>query len=227
MTLSLALFSGCDAKKNEKTEAKATPDSSGLDPKKLYYAFGLLIGSDLKKQGISAKDLNDKDLLKGLKDAMGDSKPEMDLVAAKNLVQQEFMKLFEAENAKRVKNEQKFLEESEKKSGVKKTKSGLLYEVIKEGKGPKPTLKDKIKVHYHGTLSDGKVFDSSVDRKEPIDLELNGVIKGWQEGLQMMSVGSKCKLIIPAELGYGSQPAGEIPPNSVLVFEVELLEILK
>ena len=107
------------------------------------------------------------------------------------------------------------------------TESGLQDEVIKEGKGPKPTADSKVKVHYHGTLIDGTVFDSSVDRGEPIEFSLNQVIKGWTEGVQLMPVGSKYKFYIPQDLGYGSRAAGQIPPYSTLIFEVELLGIVK
>lgn len=118
-----------------------------------------------------------------------------------------------------------FLEENAQRPEVKVTESGLQYEVIKQGKGKKPTATDKVKVHYHGTLIDGTVFDSSVDRGEPISFALNQVIAGWTEGLQLMPVGSKYKLYIPYELGYGERAAGSIPPYSTLIFEVELLGI--
>lgn len=121
----------------------------------------------------------------------------------------------------------KFLAENALREGVKVTASGLQYEVIKMGKGKKPTATDKVKVHYHGTLTNGTVFDSSVDRNEPITFGLTQVIAGWTEGLQLMPVGSKFKFYIPQELGYGSQQAGSIPPYSTLIFEVELLGIEK
>lgn len=122
---------------------------------------------------------------------------------------------------------EKFLAENGLKEGVFTTESGLQYEVIKMGKGKKPSATDRVKVHYHGTLIDGTVFDSSVDRGEPITFGLNQVIKGWTEGVQLMPVGSKFRFYIPQELGYGAQQAGNIPPYSTLIFEVELLDIEK
>ena len=122
---------------------------------------------------------------------------------------------------------EKFLTENALKEGVTTTESGLQYEVIKMGRGKKPAATDKVKVHYHGTLIDGTVFDSSVDRGEPIVFGLNQVIKGWTEGVQLMPVGSKFRFYIPQELGYGAQQAGSIPPYSTLIFEVELLGIEK
>ena len=122
---------------------------------------------------------------------------------------------------------EKFLTENALKEGVKVTESGLQYEVLKMGKGKKPSATDKVKVHYHGTLIDGTVFDSSVERGEPTSFGLNQVIKGWTEGLQLMPVGSKFRFYIPQELGYGAQAAGSIPPYSTLIFEVELLGIEK
>ena len=122
---------------------------------------------------------------------------------------------------------EKFLEENKLREGVITTESGLQYEVLKMGKGKRPSATDRVKVHYHGTLIDGTVFDSSVERGEPIVFGLNQVIAGWTEGVQLMPVGSKFKFFIPQELGYGSRAAGSIPPYSTLIFEVELLDIEK
>ena len=122
---------------------------------------------------------------------------------------------------------EKFLEENKLREGVITTESGLQYEVLKMGKGKRPSATDRVKVHYHGTLTDGTVFDSSVERGEPIVFGLNQVIAGWTEGVQLMPVGSKFKFFIPQELGYGSRAAGSIPPYSTLIFEVELLDIEK
>ena len=122
---------------------------------------------------------------------------------------------------------EKFLEENKLREGVIVTESGLQYEVLKMGKGKKPAATDRVKVHYHGTLTDGTVFDSSVERGEPIVFGLNQVIAGWTEGVQLMPVGSKFRFYIPQELGYGERAAGSIPPYSTLIFEVELLDIEK
>lgn len=121
-----------------------------------------------------------------------------------------------------------FLAANKTKPGVVTTASGLQYQVITEGTGPKPLATDKVKCHYHGTLIDGTVFDSSVDRGQPVDFPVNGVIQGWVEALQLMPVGSKWKLFLPADLAYGDNAAGpKILPGSTLIFDVELLEIVK
>ncbi len=124
---------------------------------------------------------------------------------------------------------QKFLAENAKKPGVKTTASGLQYLVVTEGKGPKPKATDVVRVHYKGALLDGKTFDSSIDRGEPVTFPLDGVVPGWQEGIQLMPVGSKYTLWIPGNLGYGEKgtPGGPIGPNATLVFDVELLDIVK
>lgn len=121
---------------------------------------------------------------------------------------------------------QEFLKNNAAKEGVITLPSGLQYSILKEGYGPKPTLTENVTAHYHGTLIDGTVFDSSVERGEPLTFDVNQVVKGWQEALQLMPMGAKWKIFVPAELAYGTRGAGaKIKPNSVLIFEIELLSI--
>jgi FKBP-type peptidyl-prolyl cis-trans isomerase len=151
-----------------------------------------------------------------------------------NRFQQEFEKRQRAEQDKMVASKdenidkgKKFLQENALNKSIYTTKSGLQYKIVKKGNGKKPNATDRVRVHYTGTLIDGTKFDSSVDRGEPAEFPLNAVIPGWTEGLQLMDEGSKYILYIPYDLGYGEQPVGSIPPGSTLIFEVELLQILK
>lgn len=195
------------------------------------YALGVLIGESNKQQmkGAPGVDSLDKEILlsafqKAFKGDSVDIKPE----AANGIVQKFFTEVSAAEGNKNLKAGEDFLAANKAKQGVVTTASGLQYEVIKEGTGPKPTIDDQVKCHYHGTTIDGKVFDSSVDRGEPATFPVGQVIPGWTEALQLMSVGSKWKLYVPAALAYGERGAGpDIKPNSALIFEVELLEIVK
>jgi FKBP-type peptidyl-prolyl cis-trans isomerase FklB len=188
------------------------------------YALGVLIGTDLKAKGFSSENINAEELAKGLKDVLIGN-PMMDMNTAQQIFQQESTKISEIAKVKSAEEGKKFFEANAKKPGVKTTASGLQYQVLRDADGAKPSLQDKVKVHYHGTLTNGTVFDSSVDRGEPISFPLNGVIQGWQEGLQLMPKGSKYRLYIPASLGYGDRPAGKIPANSILIFDVELIGI--
>jgi len=148
--------------------------------------------------------------------------------ACNESVQKFFAEIGKIESDKNKKAGEEFLAANGKKAGVVTLSSGLQYEIIKTGTGVKPQSTDQVKCHYHGTTIDGKVFDSSVDRGEPAVFGINQVIPGWTEALQLMPIGSKWKLYIPAGLAYGEQaPSAEIKPNSTLVFEVELLEIVK
>lgn len=151
-----------------------------------------------------------------------------------NRFQQEFEKRQRAEQDKMMASKdenidkgKKFLQENALNKSIYTTKSGLQYKIVKKGNGKKPKATDRVRVHYTGTLIDGTKFDSSVDRGEPAEFPLNAVIPGWTEGLQLMDEGSKYILYIPYNLGYGEQPVGSIPPGSTLIFDVELIEILK
>ncbi|MBI3879805.1 MAG: FKBP-type peptidyl-prolyl cis-trans isomerase [Verrucomicrobia bacterium] len=203
------------------------------DPKtRAGYAIGLDIGSNFKKNEV---DVDGKALAAGIVDALA-GKPAMneeEMKAALAAFRQEMMtKMMAKQQASgdvNLKAGEAFLAANAKKDGVKTTASGLQYKVMKagNGKGKAPKATDTMKVHYHGTLIDGTVFDSSVDRKEPIEFPLNGVIPGWTEGVQLMKEGDKFQFFIPAKLAYGERGAGEkIGPNAALVFEVELLNVI-
>ncbi len=190
------------------------------------YAIGQQIGQNLKAQNI---DFDSTTLVASMKDA-GEGKSQMtkeDIQKAMMKLQESSMKKQQEEGEGNKKKSADFLEKNKSAAGVKVTASGLQYEVIKEGDGPMPKKEDNVKCHYTGTLIDGTKFDSSVDRGQPAEFPVGGVIPGWTEALQMMKVGSKYKLFIPPELAYG--PAGRpgIPANSALIFDVELLEIVK
>jgi FKBP-type peptidyl-prolyl cis-trans isomerase FklB len=200
------------------------------DIDKASYLIGRNIGETISADGI---ELNVDNMVAGLREALAgkDSKiAEADAEKIMEKFQAEMQAKLEAKaKAKSLANVeagQEFLEENKKREGVTVTESGLQYEVITVGTGEKPTALDTVKVHYHGTLMDGKVFDSSVERKQPAEFQVGGVIAGWTEALQLMPVGSKWKLTIPAKLAYGGQGAGrDIGPHATLVFEVELLSI--
>jgi FKBP-type peptidyl-prolyl cis-trans isomerase FklB len=188
------------------------------------YALGIRIAQSFKSQGLDP--INITILQKGLQDALQSKKPIIAEDALDKCIGTYQMEAQSAKAAIVKKAGQSFLESNGKRPGVVTLPSGLQYEVLKSGgNGTKPTLNSKVRCHYHGTLTNGEVFDSSVDRGEPITFSLMQVIQGWQEALQLMTVGSKWKLYVPAELGYGDRSNGKIPGGSVLVFEVELLGI--
>ena len=196
------------------------------------YAIGISTGAGYKEnlKTLPGDPANVDDLIAGFIQAIkGDSSAmKMTPQAAQAYVQTYFMEA-SARDAKKTKEEgEKFLAENKSKKDVFTTESGLQYQVVTEGTGDKPTATDKVKVHYTGTLLDGTKFDSSVDRGEPMEFPVNGVIKGWTEVLQLMPVGSKYIVWIPSDLAYGERGAGQdIKPNSTLKFEIELLEIVK
>ena len=191
---------------------------------KISYALGLSLGQNLLGSGV--KELNYQDLAIGIKDVLEAKQPKITYQEAQQILNRFFTEL-EQEIAKVEKERgQKFLEENQKRNEVKTTASGLQYEVLQATIGQKPKATDKVKVHYEGSLIDGTVFDSSYRRGEPITFGLNQVIRGWTEGLQLMSIGSKYKLYIPYQLGYGERGSGaQIPPYATLIFTVELLGI--
>ncbi len=190
---------------------------------KVSYSIGMNIGANLVKQKV---DINPDILAAGIKDMLA-GKPQLTPDQVKEVMAQ-FEKDMEAKQKQAGEKNKtegaKFLEDNKKKPDVKNTASGLQYKVIKEGTGEKPKATDTVSVNYRGTLIDGTEFDSSYKRGEPATFPLNGVIKGWTEGVQLMKVGSKYQLFIPSNLAYGDRAVGpDITPNSTLIFEVELL----
>jgi len=187
---------------------------------KLSYSLGVLVAQNLKKQGIT--EVKSSDLAKGIEDVILNNELQVPIAEANQLLQTHM----QAKAKEQAEVGIKFLEENAKREAVTTLPSGLQYEIMTAGTGPKPKATDKVTTHYHGTLINGQVFDSSVQRNQPATFPVNGVIPGWVEALQLMPTGSKWKLFIPYNLAYGEQGAGEmIAPFSTLVFEVELLSI--
>ena len=192
---------------------------------KTSYALGLSLGNNLLSSGISA--LNVEKLSKGIQDVIEGNKPDMSNEEAQHVINEFFQNLQEKASEQTIAEGRAFLEANGKRPEVETTASGLQYEVLNEGNGSAPSASDQVKVHYHGTLIDGTVFDSSVRRGEPATFGVTQVISGWVEALQLMPVGSKWKLYIPSNLAYGANGAGQhIGPHTTLIFEVELLAIV-
>lgn len=193
---------------------------------KVSYALGLSIGNNFQNSGISS--LQVEDFVKGLNDVLAGNQPEISYDEAKEVINDFFTKLQQEKFDNNKKAGAEFLSINRNKAGVVELPSGLQYQVLTKGQGEKPAATDKVKCHYHGTLINGQVFDSSVERGEPAVFGVNQVIPGWVEALQLMPVGSKWRLFIPSTLAYGEQGAGQaIEPNSTLIFDVELLDIVK
>lgn len=210
----------------KKTTSPAKPTQplfkSALDS--ASYSFGIGMASSMKNEGLSA--LNYDLLIKGLKDAFAGSKPAISEDQSRQAVANLFKSMSQKKFASNIAEGKAFLDKNKTQSGVLVTPSGLQYQVISRGTGVKPAATDTVLVHYKGTLLNGKEFDSSYSRNEPLSLPLNGVIKGWTEGVQLMQTGSKYKFFIPYELAYGERGAGgDIPPYSTLIFEIELLKV--
>lgn len=190
---------------------------------KLSYALGLSMAQNFIGTGI--KELNADDFAAALKAVYNSEEKLMSFDEAKKVVTDYFTSLEEETKKNNAEAGKKFLEENAKAEGIKVTESGLQYLVVKEGEGIKPTATDAVTVHYTGRLIDGTVFDSSEERGEPATFAVGQVIPGWVEGLQLMSEGSAYRFFIPSELAYGAHGAGPIQPNSVLIFDVQLIRV--
>ena len=215
---SLILFIACKTEKTNKTANLITELDS------VSYSLGVNIGENIKTQ---FEDINLDNFEAGIKDVLEkDVEAKISDNQAQAIIQSYFSKKQQKQSESVIEEGINFLRENGKREGVTTLASGLQYEVINDGTGPKPTIEDNVTTHYHGTLIDGTVFDSSVDRGEPASFPVGGVIKGWTEALQLMAVGSKWKLYVPYDLAYGERGAGpQIGPYSTLIFEVELISI--
>ncbi|MDX2195255.1 MAG: FKBP-type peptidyl-prolyl cis-trans isomerase [Cytophagales bacterium] len=237
ITLSLALIYTLVGYSQTKPQSKPKPMTEFVlktQADKLSYAIGINIAQGMKQQGLS-DSLNIKALARALEDVFKGGKMALSTEDAQGIIQNFMMaqqQKMQAEQqksgGKNLEEGKKFLAENKTKPGVVTLPSGLQYMVLKEGTGPIPVDTNTVTTHYHGTLINGEVFDSSVQRGQPASFPVNGVIKGWIEALKLMKVGSKWKLFVPSDLAYGPQSAGpKIGPNSTLIFEVELISIDK
>ncbi len=222
LLLSLALvltFVGCN--KNDPSGIKLESEDD-----KTFYAMGFMLGGNLQRLSLSEKEL--AALYKGIAMASKNEKSEVDMAKYQNRIQEVFKARMDKVAAKEKDSGNKFISDFVSKEGATKTASGLAYKVVKEGTGATPSAEDIVEVHYHGTLTDGTVFDSSKERGKTISFPLNRVIKGWTEGLQTMKEGGVSKFVIPADLAYGDAGAPpKIPGGATLMFEVELFKVTK
>lgn len=217
--VSFLVLTSCNSTDPKKVSLESEDD-------KTFYAMGYMLGGNLQRLSLSDKELSA--LYKGIAMAAKNEKSEVDMAKYQNRIQEVFKARMDKVAEKEKEAGSKFVDDFVKKEGATKTESGLAYKVIKEGTGATPSADDIVEVHYHGTLTDGTVFDSSVERGKTISFPLNRVIKGWTEGLQTMKEGGKTKFVIPADLAYGEAGAPpKIPGGATLVFEVELFKVTK
>jgi FKBP-type peptidyl-prolyl cis-trans isomerase FklB len=218
------------AQQTQTAPTQTAPTSTMTDKEKTSYSIGINIGLNLHEQQV---EVDSPSLLKGIQDGLANAKPalsEAEIRAALMTLQKQIIDRQEAQKKELATKNQKeadaFLTENKAKPGVITLPSGLQYKILAEGKGPKPAATDTVTTNYKGTFLDGKQFDSSYDRGEPASFTVNGVIPGWTEALQLMTVGSKWQLFVPPGLAYGENGfQNVIPPNAALLFEVELISI--
>ncbi|AEF83574.1 peptidyl-prolyl cis-trans isomerase, FKBP-type, 22 kDa subunit [Treponema primitia ZAS-2] len=220
-----ALFA-CNA--GGKSDNNASSGPSGTGDKDVGYAIGMFIGSEYKQQGQLSMITVDYDAFtRGFKDALEGNETAITLDQAIPLIQEAINVAVERAGRENREKETQFLEDNGKKAGIQRTPSGVQYEVITQGNGPKPSDTDTVLVNYEGAFIDGTVFDSSYTRGEPTEFSQTEMIPGWTEGLTLMNLGSTYRLFIPSALAFGEEGIpGLVPPNSVLIFKVELLEII-
>jgi FKBP-type peptidyl-prolyl cis-trans isomerase FklB len=222
--LGLGLLAGCGGGRT-RGDAAGSPTLDTAD-QRASYGIGQNVGRGIARQG--GIELDHAAFAAGLRDGFEGRTSQLDeaaIEAAFDTLEARLQGTAANDAETNLAAAAVYLEKNRARTGVTTTASGLQYEVLRRGDGPKPTRTDRVEVHYHGTLTDGTVFDSSVERGQTIEFPVTGVIQGWIEALQLMSVGDKWRLYIPPALGYGPRAAGRIPPNSALIFEVELIAI--
>ena len=230
--LALTVYAAQEKAKEPATEEKPGESAGGgvalnstMD--KVSYAIGLQMGQNLKAGGV---EVNLEMFVRGVKDGLSEAEPALRLEEIRQVMQdfqKEMMAKQQAEAVKNLAESKAFLEENKNKPGVTALASGLQYRILQEGTGQRPTASDRVKVHYRGTLINGREFDSSYRRNQPAEFGVKGVIAGWTEALQLMKKGAKWQVFIPPNLAYGERGRPNIPPNSTLIFEVELLDVIK
>lgn len=217
----LFALTACNNPKKEEAEINLQDETA-----KISYSLGVIYSEDLTNAKQFLDTIDNAAFIAGIKDAM-ESKSKIDVQTANDNIQAFMKAKQDVKVNENIEKGNQFFKQNAQKEGIVELENGMQYEVLVEGKGAKPSPTDRVKVHYHGTLLDGTVFDSSVDRGEPISFGLNEVIPGWTEILQIMPVGSKWRVYIPFNLAYGAQGSGPIGPYETLVFEMELLNIEK
>lgn len=224
--IAVSAFAGGGKKKKKGKQEEVQKMELKTELDSLSYSLGISIANNLKAQGVDS--INNAAMQAAMADVYAGNDTTIDVNTANDIINKYFQGAMERKAEAAKKEGADFLAENAKKDGVITLPSGLQYKVIKMGEGPKPVASDKVTTHYHGTLIDGTVFDSSVDRGQPASFPVGGVIQAWQEALQLMPVGSKWVLYAPYNLAYGDRGAGgKIGPYSTLIFEVELLSIDK
>jgi FKBP-type peptidyl-prolyl cis-trans isomerase len=215
-----------ESEKNSKASALPAEDRGNKIDADTSYSFGMILALEFGLNQVKL-DYDYDELVKGFKDAVEGNTSRFSTDEAVEKIQTAFAAAVERLKEENILKETEYLAQNGARDGVTTTASGLQYEVITEGTGPHPATEDTVEVHYEGTLLNGTVFDSSYDRGEPVKFPLNQVIRGWTEGIPLMTTGSTYRFVIPAALAYGEQGNGSIPPNSTLIFKVELLSIIE
>jgi len=212
--VSVMMIAESSAQRGKKNQLENSADS-------VSYALGISFATSIKN--LKIPDLNLEKIYMAIEEVMENEATKFTINESQQVIQAYMAELKESQKKENLISANKFLEENKKRDGVIVIQEGLQYEILREGSGESPVSSSKVKTHYKGTLLDGSVFDSSYDRGKPIDFQLGRVIKGWQEALKLMKPGSKWKLYIHPDLGYGERDSEDIPANSMLIFEIELL----